>query len=116
MNLFSQFFGPAINQIDPTGVKTRISSKPAPFLLDVRQPEEYREGHIFGTRLIPLSQLSQRLDELPRDREIVCICRSGNRSGAAARQLAAAGFKVYNLKGGMIAWSKAGYPVKKGKT
>jgi rhodanese-related sulfurtransferase len=55
------------------------------------------------------------MQELPREREIVCVCRSGNRSSSAARQLSAAGFKAANLRGGMIAWRRAGLPVKKGR-
>jgi rhodanese-related sulfurtransferase len=85
------------------------------FLVDVRQPEEYQQGHINGAKLLPLNQLGKRMKELPAGREIVCICRSGNRSRSAARKLAAAGFSAVNLRGGMIAWIRAGLPVKKGE-
>ena len=114
MNLLAQLFGPSVPQIDAAHVKARLGRKGAPFLLDVRQPEEYREGHIAGARLIPLGDLGRRIEELPRDREIVCVCRSGSRSGTAARQLTAAGLKAANLRGGMIAWVRAGLPAKKG--
>jgi rhodanese-related sulfurtransferase len=63
--------------------------------------------------LIPLGELHQRLNELPKDRDIICVCRSGNRSGSATRQLSEAGFRAKNLNGGMIAWSRANYPIKK---
>jgi rhodanese-related sulfurtransferase len=83
-------------------------------LIDVRQPEEYAAGHIHGAKLIPLGELSERARELPKDREIICVCRSGNRSGSATRMLASAGYQAINMTGGMIAWTRAGLPVKKG--
>ncbi len=115
MNLFSQLFGPSISQLDPGEAKTRLAQKPAPILLDVRQPDEYRQGHISGAKLIPLNELSRRMKELPANREIICVCRSGHRSANAARQLKEAGYQVSNLKGGMTNWSHQGLPVQKGK-
>jgi rhodanese-related sulfurtransferase len=113
MNLFSRLFNSTpIKQMDATSLN---KEKAKYFLVDVRQPEEYRQGHINGAKLVPLNQLGGRMKELPAGREIVCVCRSGNRSRAAARKLAAAGFKAVNLRGGMIAWTRAGLPVKKGK-
>jgi rhodanese-related sulfurtransferase len=115
MSLLEKIFGPAVPQLTPQDVKDRTGEKgSSPYLLDVRQPEEFREGHIAGARLVPLGTLAQRMKDLPRNREIICICHSGNRSSSAARQLAAAGYQVSNLRGGMSAWSRAGLPVKKG--
>jgi rhodanese-related sulfurtransferase len=91
-----------------------MQQKPAPFLLDVRQPEEFHEEHIAGAKLIPLNELGRRLQGIPRDREIVCVCRSGNRSGIAVQQLNGVGFKASNLRGGMIAWRRAGFPIRQG--
>ncbi|MBI5667868.1 MAG: rhodanese-like domain-containing protein [Chloroflexi bacterium] len=108
-------FGSSTVNITPAEAQARLRGSQPPFLLDVRQPEEFRAGHIAGAKLIPLDQLSARLHELPRDREILCVCRSGSRSGVAARQLASAGFTSANLGGGMIAWQRAGLPVKPGK-
>ena len=81
-------------------------------LLDVRTPGEYEyDGHIAGSRLLPLSMLSGRLNELPKDKTIVCICRSGNRSHTACEHLAVNGFTdIYNLAGGMIGWRRSGLP------
>jgi rhodanese-related sulfurtransferase len=115
MNLLDRFFGQGTPQVEPTQVKTRLGRHPKPFLVDVRQPEEYREGHIQGARLIPLGDLSQRLKELPKNHEIICVCRSGSRSNSAAKQLITAGYRASNLKGGMIGWTRAGLPVQKGK-
>jgi rhodanese-related sulfurtransferase len=61
-----------------------------------------------------LPQLSSRLGELPKDREIICVCASGSRSSSAARRLASEGYSVLNLNGGMSRWQRAGLPVKKG--
>jgi rhodanese-related sulfurtransferase len=114
MSIFSRFIGKPVNQVNPEQVSNQLRQKPAPILVDVRQPEEYIQGHIGGAKLIPLSELRQRLTELPNNREIICVCRSGNRSDFAARQLDSAGYKVSNLQGGMIAWARAGHPIKKG--
>jgi rhodanese-related sulfurtransferase len=113
MELISRLFGAASAGINAAEARAQLSQKPGPFLLDVRQPEEFRSGHIPGAKLIPLGELRQRIHELPKDREIICVCRSGNRSSSATRQLSEAGFKVKNMNGGMIAWSRANFPVKK---
>jgi rhodanese-related sulfurtransferase len=82
-------------------------------LLDVREPSEWRKGHIPGAVHIPLGALTSRLRELDPAREVVTVCRSGNRSMAAARILNSAGFtQVSNLAGGMIVWSRSGLPVR----
>ena len=99
----------------PQDVATRLQQGENLLILDVRQPDEYQAGHVPGSTLVPLDQLALRLDELPRDRPIVAMCRSGNRSGVAAGLLKRAGFtNVANLKGGMIAWQKQGLPVERG--
>ncbi len=115
MNLLAQLFGSSsVPSVDPAQAQSRLDQKPRPFLLDVRQPDEYRAGHIAGAALIPLRELAVRMKDLPRDREIICVCRSGNRSHSATNQLRAAGFNAVNLQGGMINWSRHGLPVKKG--
>jgi rhodanese-related sulfurtransferase/rubrerythrin len=74
-------------------------------LLDVRQPEEYEDGHIPGAMLIPLGELEARHEELERDKKIITYCRSGHRSMAAAIALCGLGFKdVHHLEGGMLNW------------
>jgi rhodanese-related sulfurtransferase len=73
-------------------------------LVDVRQPEEVAGGTLPGFVNIPLDQLQQRVGELDADRRVVLLCRSGNRSGTAAKFLAAQGFgDLVNLTGGMLA-------------
>jgi rhodanese-related sulfurtransferase len=112
VDFLRKLFGPPVPGLSAEEAQARLKASPAPLLLDVREPEEYRHGHIPGAKLIPLGELSRRLNELPRNREIVCVCRSGNRSHSAARQLIQAGYTVYNLYGGMLAWANAGLPVK----
>lgn len=114
--MFSKLFhSTPIAQVNSFEAKARLETDHRPFLLDVRQPEEFVAGHIQGARLIPLGELPRRLKELPRDREILCICHSGSRSSHAARQLHSAGYRVINLKGGMDGWQRAGLPVRTGK-
>ena len=83
-------------------------------MLDVRQPEEYRAGHIAGSKLIPLGELNRRMDKLSKDKEIVCVCASGNRSRSATKMLVRSGYNAIDMKGGMFMWQRAGLPVKKG--
>jgi len=84
------------------------------FLLDVRTQEEYNEGHISGSTLIPVQELEARLNELPRDKKILVYCRSGNRSATASETLIKNGFaQIFNMKGGIIEWKNAGYEVVK---
>jgi rhodanese-related sulfurtransferase len=98
------FFAHPVPQTEPQEVARRLGSERPPYILDVREPSEYVQGHIPGSHLIPLGTLDQRLGEVPKDQDVVTVCRSGARSGKAAKILAAAGFKVVNMAGGMMAW------------
>lgn len=81
------------------------------FVLDVRQPEEWNEFHMPDSTLIPLGELESRLSELPRDQEILVICRSGNRSQQGRDILLNAGFQnVTSMAGGLREWQAQGYP------
>jgi rhodanese-related sulfurtransferase len=114
MDFLSGLFGSSLPSISAAELNEKITQANRPFLLDVRQPEEFREGHIAGAKLIPLGELHARMKELPKDKEIVCVCASGSRSSSAVRQLTSAGFNVLNMKGGMFVWQRAALPVKKG--
>ena len=86
-------------------------------LVDVREQDEYRGelGHVPGSVLVPLSTLMAAANAWPKARPVVCICRSGGRSGKAALQLAAAGFKrVASLQGGMLGWQTKQLPTERG--
>lgn len=80
-------------------------------LLDVREPDEWAAGRIPGALHLPMAQLNARQDELPQDRLIVVVCRSGNRSGMVTNALDQAGYRAENLEGGMQAWHAAGQPM-----
>lgn len=82
------------------------------FILDVRTPEEWEDFHIEGSTLIPLEELKARVGEVPRDAEVVIVCRSGNRSQEGRDILLGAGFtNVSSMKGGLLDWQKQNYPV-----
>lgn len=82
------------------------------FFIDVRTQEEWNEYHAPNTSLVPLDQLPARLNEIPRDREIVVVCRSGNRSQQGRDILLNAGFtNVTSMQGGLNEWRASGYPI-----
>jgi rhodanese-related sulfurtransferase len=82
------------------------------FVLDVRTQEEWNEFHAPNTTLIPLDQLAARVNEVPKDREIVVVCRSGNRSQQGRDILLNAGFtQVTSMIGGLNEWRASGYPI-----
>ena len=82
------------------------------FVLDVRTVEEWNDFHAPNTTLIPLDELASRVDEVPRDREIVVVCRSGNRSQQGRDILLNAGFEnVTSMTGGLTEWRNLGYPI-----
>jgi molybdopterin/thiamine biosynthesis adenylyltransferase/rhodanese-related sulfurtransferase len=94
-----------VPEISPRDLKTRLDRGDDLFILDVREPHEYQICNL-GGHLIPLGDLSRRVNELDSSREIVAHCRSGKRSAEAVEFLRKAGFrKVLNLKGGILAWS-----------
>jgi len=81
------------------------------FLLDVRETDEWQSGHAPGAVHIPMGDVPARADELPRDRRIVAICRSGSRSRAITEALVTAGYDAANAIGGMRAWEANGFDV-----
>lgn len=80
-------------------------------LLDVREQGEWDAGHIAEAVHIPMGELGARRDELPTDRVIVCVCRSGQRSAMVTSALTDAGYQAENLDGGMYAWVEQRLPV-----
>lgn len=89
--------------------------KSGAFILDVRQPDEWNTFHIAGSTLIPLDQLPSRLNELPKELQIVVVCRTGHRSAQGRDILLNAGFtQVTSMVGGLTQWTAAGYPTVSG--
>ncbi len=83
-------------------------------VLDVRESDEYAEGHVPGAQLLPLGVLPVRVQDLPRDQPVFVICQSGGRSTQAAQLLDRAGIDVRNVAGGTSAWIRSGRPVETG--
>ncbi len=91
--------------MDPNEASTRRDEL---FLLDVREHDEWNAGHVPGSVHIPMRELGARQAELPADRTILCVCRSGSRSGMVTRALAEAGYSAENLDGGLQVWEAYG--------
>jgi rhodanese-related sulfurtransferase len=102
--------GGAVGQLTPGQALEK--SKSGALILDVRTPPERQEAKIPGSQALPLDRLASEWEKLPKDREIICQCRSGGRSASAARFLSGKGYKVYNLSGGIEAWKRSGLSVK----
>jgi adenylyltransferase/sulfurtransferase len=96
-----------IEEITATELKKRLDAGENIQLIDVRQPDEYAFAKIEGAKLIPLGEILQRINELDETRETVIHCHLGGRSARAIFALQKAGFKgkLYNLRGGITAWS-----------
>lgn len=98
-----------VYDIDPTELLTKVNDVQ---LIDCRQHEEYTGelGHIPGAQLIVLDTIPEEINQIPKDRTVVFVCRSGSRSAKASAFLKAQGFQsVYNLKGGMLLWNELHY-------
>ena len=91
--------------IEPEELKRKMKNNENIFLLDVRTPEEFEEYRIAGSINIPINDLEERIDEIPKDKEIITICEHGNRSLRAAYVLNKNGYKALSLTGGMEAWN-----------
>jgi rhodanese-related sulfurtransferase len=104
-----------IKEVDTTAALQLINHKNA-VVLDVREQSEYDSGHVLNSKLIPLGKLKERLGELEKQKNkpIVVVCRSGNRSATACVLLGKQGFdQAYNLAGGVLAWQKNNLPLEK---
>ncbi len=98
-----------VPEVPPEGVAQLVEA--GALLLDVREPDEWQAGHAPGASHVPMGMVPEHLDELPSDRRILAICRSGARSRTVAEALIGAGFDVMNVEGGMRAWEAADLPI-----
>lgn len=101
---------------EPVVVQTDVADLPAEFgpatvLLDVRENDEWRQGHAAGARHIPMGEVPARLDEIDRSATLYVICKAGGRSAKVAQLLAHHGYEPINVNGGMLAWAEAGRQV-----
>jgi adenylyltransferase/sulfurtransferase len=96
-----------MEEITATELKQRLDRGDDLQIIDVREPNEYEAARLAGARLIPLAQVTSRMDEIDAGRETVVHCKGGVRSARAIEALRRAGFagRLINLKGGITAWS-----------
>ncbi|MFZ5815830.1 MAG: rhodanese-like domain-containing protein [Bacillota bacterium] len=102
------------NMIEAADVKKKVDAKDTSiFLLDIRKPEDFAKGHIEGAVNIPMGQLGANLDKLPKDKQIIVNCYSGQTSGQTVAVLKMAGYNAVSLKGGFPSFEKAGFQIVK---
>ncbi len=105
-----------VNEIDSLSLKDRMTAGDDICLVDIRTPAEIIQAAIPNSIYIPMHLLPLRMDELPRDKDVVLYCRSGARSYHACLYLAQQGFtNAINLRGGIIAWARHGFEIEPGR-
>jgi rhodanese-related sulfurtransferase len=101
-----------IVEIDSESLKSRLDAGHDLLLIDIRTPAEVAAGAIPGAMELPMHLIPLRLSELPKDRDLVLYCRSGARSYQACAYLLDQGFgRARNLRGGIVAWARHGFPI-----
>lgn len=80
-------------------------------VIDVRETIEWQHGRLEGSRLLPMSELGQRLDEIPTDQKLLVVCKVGGRSARVVQYLVQQGVDAVNLDGGLVKWEAAGRPL-----
>ncbi len=97
-----------IKGIEPLELWEKLRGQSPPLVVDVREPREFKNGHVPGADLVPLPQLISETQNFPHDRPLVFVCRGGRRSGRAASMYMEKGYQnVTFLRGGMVAWESA---------
>jgi rhodanese-related sulfurtransferase len=105
-----------VNEIDSVGLQERMAAGEDIYLVDIRTPAEIVQAAIPDAVYLPMHLLPLRMNELPRDKDVVLYCRSGARSYHACLYLAQQGFdNAINLRGGIIAWARHGFPIEPGR-
>ena len=101
-----------VREIDSTELNSRLSSDEGPYLLDIRSEAAVVHGMLPDSTHLPMHLIPLRMNDFPKDKEIVLYCRSGARSHHACMYLMQQGMQnVINLKGGIIDWARQGYQV-----
>src|SRR3954469_21616293 len=96
---------------DVSATEARALADAGALLLDVREDDEWAAGHAPQATHMAMSRINAEYEQLPTDRQIVCVCHVGARSAVVAEALRNAGWNAVNLTGGMEAWVRAGLPV-----
>jgi len=115
MSFLRNLMGPGVPAVSVQDAAELQGGETGALILDVREPNEYTQIRARGSVLLPLGRLNSRVKDLPRDREILLMCRTGSRSQNATQFLASNGFEnVTNVSGGIVAWDQAGLPTTSG--
>lgn len=102
----------AEKDISARDAKALLDAKRNIYLLDVRTPQEYSQGRIAGSVLIPIGEFERRVREVPKNRTIIVYCAVGSRSKPVAGFLARQGYgEVYNVTDGIVGWYRNGFPI-----
>ena len=102
----------AEKNISAREAKALIDGNKNIFLLDVRTPQEYSQGRLAGSVLIPIGEIERRIGEVPKNKTIVVYCAVGSRSKPVAGFLARQGYRdVYEMTDGIVGWYRNGFPV-----
>jgi len=112
-SIFTEEPAAPFRSISVAEAKELIEKRPEMVILDIRTPQELREGAIEGSTLVPFWAIMQNKLKLPKETPIMLVCAVGGRSYAAGQMLVKYGYReVYNVSGGLVAWKEAGLPVK----
>ncbi len=107
-------FAGTARDITSVEAKTMLDKSRNIYLLDVRTPDERRQGYIPGSVLIPIDMVERRISEIPKNRPVIVYCAVGSRSRPVAQALARSGYaEVYNMKDGIFGWYRNGLPVQR---
>lgn len=110
----SLVFAAGARDITSREAKSLLEKNKKVFLLDVRTPDERRQGYIAGSTLIPIDVMEKRMGEVPKNRPVVVYCAVGSRSGVVAQALARQGYgEVYNMRDGILGWYRNGFPIQR---
>ena len=116
MSFLNNLMGGGVPAVDVKQAAEMQSGETDALIIDVREPNEYAQLRAPGAVLIPLGQLNGRVADLPRDRQLLMVCRTGGRSQNATKFLQSQGFEnVSNVNGGMVAWKNADLPTESGQ-
>jgi len=116
MSFLRSLMGPGVPSVSVQDAAEMQGGDGGALIIDVREPNEYVQIRAKGAVLLPLGRLNSRVRDLPRDRELLLMCRTGGRSQNATQFLAANGFEnVTNITGGIVAWYQAGLPTTSGE-
>lgn len=105
MSLLGRVFG-TVPSVSATQARELVDN--GAVMVDVRSKSEWNAGHVTIAKHVPLPELATSIDRLPKGKQVVVVCRSGNRSRGATSQLVSAGFDAFNLTGGLRAWAHVG--------